>query len=247
MELRLYPQDKVSLHKALTSDRFHLDVIPASHVRRFRLDLRAQVSGQALLALEERLKAVLEVSEKHNFELELIYELGNRIVPRLEALRNVVVPLKMAGARIKVRSKIYGSHTEHDVSDYFGMPFEEWKAKWKSVAKAESAARRGSELSGSDDSDNSEDSDHSDNSDHGNYGFIDDGNISDDDDYDYSDCSDIEDEIAELEDQEHDIASVADVENPTLGLIDRDDQLKPVDIFSGTRTNEKIYRSGSNR
>jgi hypothetical protein len=232
MDMRLYPQDKVLLHKALTSDRFHLDVIPANHVRRLRLDFGAQVSGRALLALEECLKALFEVSGKHNFELEFIYELGSRIVPRLEALRNVVVPPQEAGARVKVTSKIYGSHSAQDVSDYFVIPFEEWKAKWKSIAKADSAAWRDSELSGSDDSEDSDHSDYSDFGNYGDYGFINNGNNSDGDVYSY--CSDFEDDVAELEDQSNDIATVADVENPTHGVTDGDDQLKSVDISSKT-------------
>jgi hypothetical protein len=149
------------LHDCLVNDHFHLGVRPVDHVRRIHLNMDPSVlaphsPNRDPTSTGTPLDVLREIPIKSNFHLTLRM---NRALcstaPHLESLRSVICELKDAGARVQIMTPIrprnpfgvnqgvrYEGWKHFDISDYYDMPFDEWKVMWENISDAELAKRQ---------------------------------------------------------------------------------------------------------
>lgn len=124
------------LEAFLMHDHLHLNVKPAHHIRHLELQIQATETNELgymniedFAKLERYLRPLLNIRLKEGFHLKLcLYGEDYTPVDALEALAFVVVAFKNAGAIVKIHSD-FNNMIDDDLSDFYGMPVDEWMAK----------------------------------------------------------------------------------------------------------------------
>ncbi|KAF2033213.1 hypothetical protein EK21DRAFT_86632 [Setomelanomma holmii] len=117
-------------------------VLPADHLRHLEIEL--EPCEETELRTDDTGNFDDESRQRFKTRANLVLEWAevNVVEKNLKTLRQVLCPLRAAGACVEVYMLAYarrsydGSELQ-DVSDYYDMPLAEWQAKWSSIVEEE--------------------------------------------------------------------------------------------------------------
>lgn len=133
------------LETFLSTDHFHLGVIPADHIRHLELNFDDRLieygdgyncltkSRKGSQVLQRNLEALLKLRVKQGFQLTIKFDwvatnLNSNAA--LKVLRPVAYKIQEAGGSVTLLARFGSLRKDFDVSDYFDLPHDYWKHKW---------------------------------------------------------------------------------------------------------------------
>jgi hypothetical protein len=138
-----------SLDSFLFEDHFHIGVAPADHIRRIsfiiprREDWFSASDPERLAIVCEYCKPLLKLRLKRGFQLDITWSLPEVVEgENLGVLRPIVDTLRGEGVIVTLRGRPYLIRDYRDISDFFDMPLDEWRTKWRIIAQDDNERRQ---------------------------------------------------------------------------------------------------------